>query len=47
AAQEVTITNGAGTYPMTSRIVVANGKSLSDVTAGDVTAPVTFVVTYP
>ncbi|EAZ9631084.1 fimbrial protein [Salmonella enterica subsp. enterica serovar Typhimurium] len=47
AAQEVTITNGAGTYPMTSRIVVANGKSLSDVTASDVTAPVTFVVTYP
>lgn len=47
AAQEVTITDGAGTYPMTSRIMVANGKTLSDVTPGNVTAPVTFVVTYP
>lgn len=47
AAQEVTITDGKGSYPMNSRIVVAKGKTLSDVTAGDVTAPVTFVVTYP
>ncbi|HII4352335.1 MULTISPECIES: fimbrial protein [Enterobacter] len=47
AAQEVTITSGAGQFPMKSRIVVAKGKTISDVGTGAVTAPVTFVVTYP
>lgn len=47
AAQDVTITNGTGEYPMNSRIVVANGKTIDDVTAGAANAPVTFVVTYP
>ncbi|HCM1914415.1 TPA: fimbrial protein [Salmonella enterica subsp. salamae serovar 28:r:e,n,z15] len=47
AAQEVTITSGAGEYPMESRMVVADGKTIADVTAGAATAPVTFVVAYP
>lgn len=47
AAQEVTIANGTGEYPMTSRIVVADGKSIGEVKAGNASAPVTFVVSYP
>ncbi|HAE2267805.1 TPA_asm: fimbrial protein [Salmonella enterica subsp. salamae serovar 60:g,m,t:z6] len=47
AAQEVTITDGAGDFPMNSRIVIADGKSITDVGTGTANAPVTFVVTYP
>ncbi|EAC0911064.1 fimbrial protein [Salmonella enterica subsp. enterica] len=47
AAQEVTIANSAGEFPMTSRIVVGQGQTIDDVEAGAVTAPVTFTVTYP
>ncbi|SCZ33228.1 fimbrial protein [Enterobacter hormaechei] len=46
AAQEVTITNGTGEFPMNSRIVVGKGKTIADVGTGAVTAPVTFTVTY-
>ncbi|WP_236328527.1 fimbrial protein [Enterobacter quasihormaechei] len=47
AAQEVTITDGAGEFPMKSRIVIAKDKTITDVTAGAVTAPVTFTIAYP
>ncbi|MDM2845001.1 fimbrial protein [Citrobacter sp. Cpo090] len=47
AAQEVTIANGTGEFPMNSRIVVGQGQTIADVTAGGVTAPVTFTITYP
>ncbi|ECE5744118.1 fimbrial protein [Salmonella enterica subsp. salamae] len=33
-------------YDIDSRLVLASGKSVSDVTNGDVSAPVTFVLTY-
>ena len=46
AAQEVTITDGAGEFPMNSRIVVGQGQTIADVGTGAVTAPVTFTVTY-
>lgn len=47
AAQEVTIADGAGEFPMNSRIVIAKDKKIADVGAGAVTAPVTFTITYP
>ncbi|EAO2685135.1 fimbrial protein [Salmonella enterica] len=47
AAQEVTIANGVGEFPMNSRIVIANERTIGDVTEGTASAPVTFVVTYP
>ncbi|MEE9650577.1 fimbrial protein [Enterobacter soli] len=47
AAQEVTITSGAGEFPMNSRIVIGKGKTVADVGTGAVTAPVTFTITYP
>lgn len=46
AAQEVTITDGAGEFPMNSRIVVGQDQTIADVGTGAVTAPVTFTVTY-
>ncbi|HHG8724298.1 TPA: fimbrial protein [Enterobacter hormaechei subsp. steigerwaltii] len=46
AAQEVTITDGAGEFPMNSRIVVGQGQTIADVGTGAVTAPVTFTITY-
>jgi hypothetical protein len=45
AAQEVTITSGAGEFPMNSRIVIGKGKTVADVGTGAVTAPVTFTIT--
>lgn len=45
--EEVTITNGTGELPMNSRIVLASGKTAENVKPGIVSAPVTFVVTYP
>ncbi|MBS3050064.1 fimbrial protein [Enterobacter mori] len=47
AAQDVTITDGAGEFPMNSRIIIEEGKTIADVSAGAATAPVTFTVTYP
>ncbi len=47
AAQEVTIADGKGEFPMNSRIVIAKGRTIADVTLGAAAAPVTFVVTYP
>ncbi|EIC2654354.1 fimbrial protein [Salmonella enterica subsp. enterica serovar Agbeni] len=47
AAQEVTITEGVGEFPMNSRIVVAKDRTISDVKTGSALAPVTFTVTYP
>lgn len=46
AAQEVTITNGSGEFPMNSRIVIGQGQTIADVGTGAVTAPVTFTVSY-
>lgn len=45
--QEVTITDGAGEFPMNSRLVIAKGRTIADVGTGAASAPVTFVVTYP
>lgn len=47
STQDVTISNGAGEMPMNSRIVVAYGRNIDDVTPGEVSSAVTFVVTYP
>lgn len=47
AEQDVTITNGSGNYAMESRLVAAAGKTAAEVGLGNVSAPVTFVVTYP
>ncbi|MBF0033946.1 fimbrial protein [Citrobacter portucalensis] len=47
AAQEVTIANGAGEFPMNSRIVLGQGQTIANVGEGAVTAPVTFTITYP
>lgn len=46
AAQEVTISNGIGEFPMNSRIVVGQGQTIADVGTGAVTAPVTFTIAY-
>lgn len=40
------LTNGAADFEMDARIVIAKGKTISDVTTGLVNAPVTFIVTY-
>lgn len=45
-AQEVTISNGIGEFPMTSRIVVGQGQTIADVGTGAVSAPVTFTIAY-
>ena len=45
-AQKVTISGSALNVDMTSRIVIANGRTISDVTTGASSAPVTFTVTY-
>ncbi|HCM1914417.1 TPA: fimbrial protein [Salmonella enterica subsp. salamae serovar 28:r:e,n,z15] len=39
-------TTGVLSLPFTSRIVVAKGKDIADVTAGAASAPVTFLLTY-
>lgn len=44
--ETVTISSGTATYDLSSRIVVADGKTVADVTTGSVTSPVTFLVTY-
>ncbi|HAE2267807.1 TPA_asm: fimbrial protein [Salmonella enterica subsp. salamae serovar 60:g,m,t:z6] len=40
------VTEGSAEYDIDSRLVLASGKSVSDVINGDVSAPVTFVLTY-
>lgn len=40
------LSNGAGDFEMDARIVIAKDKTISDVTTGSVSAPVTFIVTY-
>ncbi|MBX8461525.1 fimbrial protein [Enterobacter sp. RIT637] len=48
SAQDVTISaEGTGEFPMSSRIVIAKDKTINDVDAGAVTAPVTFTIAYP
>ncbi|EOZ9387644.1 fimbrial protein [Enterobacter bugandensis] len=42
----VNLSNGAGKFEMDARIVIAKDKTISDVTTGSVSAPVTFIVTY-
>ncbi|ESN16049.1 fimbrial protein [Enterobacter sp. MGH 24] len=44
--QNVSISGGSATFNMAARIVLAKDKVIGDVTTGDVSAPVTFVVTY-
>lgn len=44
--QNVPISGGIANFDMAARIVVAKDKVIGDVTTGDVSAPVTFVVTY-
>lgn len=44
--QTVTISGATATFDMAARIVIASGKTIADVTTGDASAPVTFVVTY-
>ena len=50
ATEEVSIANATGSnvvdYPMSAVLVVAKDKTVTDVTAGDFTAPATFTVTY-
>ncbi|WP_448675364.1 fimbrial protein [Enterobacter hormaechei] len=45
--QEVIIADGAGEFPMNSRVVLGKDRSMSDVATGAVTAPVTFTIAYP
>ncbi len=45
-SQSVTISGKSLNVDFTSRIVIATGKTIADVTAGAASAPVTFVVTY-
>lgn len=47
AAQEVTISDGTGEFPMNSRIVIAKDRTIANVGTGAVTAPVTFTIAYP
>ncbi|HDR2160042.1 TPA: fimbrial protein [Enterobacter cancerogenus] len=44
--QNVTISSGNGNLDMNARIVIADGKTIADVTPGAVTSLVTFMVTY-
>lgn len=44
--QNVTISSGTGNLDMNARIVIADGKTIADVTPGAVTSLVTFMVTY-
>ena len=44
--QNVSISGATANLDMAARIVIAQGKTIADVTTGDVSAPVTFVVTY-
>ncbi|EGQ5284721.1 fimbrial protein [Enterobacter hormaechei] len=46
ANQNVTISSGAAKLDLAARIVIAKDKVIGDVTTGNVSAPVTFVVTY-
>ncbi|WP_410751173.1 fimbrial protein [Citrobacter sp. U14242] len=45
-AQNITISNSSVDVEMNARIVIAKTRTISDVTAGNVSAPVTFLVTY-
>jgi P pilus assembly protein, pilin FimA len=44
--QDVTISSGTGALDMNARIVIADDKTIADVTPGAVTSLVTFMVTY-
>lgn len=45
-AQNITISDTSVDVAMNARIVIAKAHTISDVTAGNVSAPVTFLVTY-
>ncbi len=45
-SQNVSISGGAANLNLAARIVIAKDKVIGDVGTGDVSAPVTFVVTY-
>lgn len=45
-AQSITISDSNVDVEMNARIVIAKTRTISDVTAGNVSAPVTFLVTY-
>ncbi|OXM27589.1 fimbrial protein [Salmonella enterica] len=44
--QNVSISSASAAVDMAARIVIAKSRTIADVTAGNVSAPVTFVVTY-
>lgn len=44
--QTVAISGATTTVDMAARIVIAKDRTIADVTTGDVSAPVTFIVTY-
>lgn len=44
--QTVNINGATASVDMAARIVIAKDKTIADVTTGDVTAPVTFIVSY-
>jgi len=44
--QNIGIASASVDVPMTARMVVANGRTIADVTAGSFISPITFVVTY-
>ncbi|EDW2792894.1 fimbrial protein [Salmonella enterica] len=46
ALTPLSVLSGEADYDVYSRIVVANGKEIKDVTSGAVTAPITFTLTY-
>lgn len=44
--QDVKLSSGSGSLDMNARIVIADDKTIADVTTGAVSSPVTFTVTY-
>ena len=44
--QNISISSATATVDMAARIVIAKDRTIANVTTGDVSAPVTFVVTY-
>nr|WP_318382927.1 fimbrial protein [uncultured Enterobacter sp.] len=44
--QTLSVDGNTARMEMAARVVIASGKTINDVTTGDVSAPVTFLVTY-
>lgn len=45
-SQSLDLSSKSGNMTMSARMIIAPGKTLDDVTAGNFTSPVTFVITY-